>query len=209
MIETTFDTEPIVGYRAFHVNDYGEWTPIGIGAFSGDKFKPGNKYRAKHLESTVLFDSPHKPFAECQCGFYGWKTMDAALKTTKAAKGLFYIAPILLSGIVVEHEFGYRATEMTVLQYEHVLQFDHYAVRHTKQPCPTEDLYGECVCAADVALRTRIQYTRDEWETAIADEPWKTKELYDMLTYDASMALFYRKKEIDLEWIQSESHSGE
>lgn len=206
MIETTFATEPLVGFRAYHVNDQGEWTPIGLGAFSGDKFAPGNKYQAKHLESIILFDSPHKPFAECMCGFYAWKSMDDALRNTRASKGTFYIGPVLLSGVVVEHELGYRATEMTVLQYEHVLQFDHHEVRHEDGPCPTDDMDYGCICDADFRLRTRICYSREEWETATAHEPWEPRPLYDMVIYDA--ALFYRKKEIDLEWIQSKPYSG-
>lgn len=60
----------------------------------------------RHMPATHRGDTV--PSVGCTCGFYAWKTQDFAIK----ARGFFYsdtIIPYALSGIVIEHERGYRA----------------------------------------------------------------------------------------------------
>ena len=186
MLEETVAIEPIVAFRWFHVDKCGRLGPIGYGAGSNATYAAGNKYQAVHVDSLLISGFEHKPFASCKCGFYGWKEGFEQLPQTipSLAPLLFYGGPVLLSGIVVEHEFGYRAMEMTVLPFERVLQYWRYYLQTSVNATP---------------FLMSATYTMQEWRVAISDDPWPKPDGPPKPRY---VDFLYTMKEISRERLQ-------
>lgn len=111
-LELAFDTEPIVGWRAWKLVDYsrrdGTTEPRLTAIIAGEIWDPRRRFEARCTRSRS--HSHESPWPDCQCGAWAVRTRtDAAQRALAAGGKTVCYGPVYLWGRVLEFEHGYRA----------------------------------------------------------------------------------------------------
>lgn len=103
--ETFWLPKPIVAYKA--IDPFLNW-PTGQSEKAECRRGAYMLDRRSHQGETV-------PAVECTCGFYAWKTLEQAIQHAAVRNG-FDVWKVELTGLVIEHEHGWRSEFITLAE---------------------------------------------------------------------------------------------
>lgn len=148
---------PVEAVRLYRYNPWAENEQERLSAlFMAQFYQIGHKYQAKHNPAApiIMMRLPsvgHEAMEiDCFCGFYAVKDesylrdMFSEVAPITISGAYYAMGSVLLSGTIVEHEFGYRASEMTVLPIEQVVHIS----KATSWPSANTELekhFSSCV----------------------------------------------------------------
>lgn len=98
--ETFHLTEPITAYKTLHLGvDHAEYERAAF---------------CRRVVMSAGHVGEHVPSVSCTCGFYAWNTLAAANEWGSYARPNVW--RVELSGVVIEHERGWRAERCTLVE---------------------------------------------------------------------------------------------